>query len=74
MRIFCISRPPDPPPVPSACRRLFNNRLNGSLPPEWGLIGAFPRLQILALQNNSFEGAVPGAWWRPGGMRSLQEL
>ena len=42
-------------------RRLFNNSLSGPLPDAWGGNQSFPRLQIMALQQNRLSGAVPAA-------------
>lgn len=41
---------------------LVNNNLSGTLPPEWGLPGAFHDLQILRLNGNRFSGRIPEQW------------
>lgn len=76
--------PPQPQPQPQMDtpapapphRRLFNNSLSGTLPPEWADPQAFRRLQILALQENNLigglEGARIGGWWTVGGLAGGQ--
>lgn len=38
----------------------------GPLPGSWGDPGAFPRLEDLAMENNSLAGPLPERWGQPG--------
>ena len=57
------------------CRsRLGNNRLNGTLPAQWGSRGSFHHLTTLGLDNNGIAGMLPTLWSEPNVMHYLQEL
>lgn len=47
---------------------LHNNKLTGSLPEEWGSLGA---LTSLGLATNELSGNIPTSWT---GMRSLKSM
>jgi hypothetical protein len=43
---------------------MTHNLLDGSLPAAWGG-GAFPKLQIMSINNNDFSGNLPASWELP---------
>ena len=45
--------------------------LGGTLPPVWGMAGAFPSLDTLDLSNSSFTGPLP-AWGQGGSLPKLE--
>ena len=59
--------------LPSACRNLSGNALDGPLPVDWGLNSTWPRLTSLSLNNNpSLESDLPTEWATSGGFQQLK--
>ena len=62
------------PPACQCCRTLqqhtlSNNKLTGTLPPELG--AAWPAMENLELNNNTFMGPLPKEWSRMGRLKTL---
>lgn len=56
------------------CSDLSKNQLSGTLPPEWGSLTAFPRLQSLLLGQNNLTGTLPTTWTKNATFRALSTL
>lgn len=52
---------------------LQQNKLQGSLPLEWGILG-LPALKTLRLDQNNFQGGIPREWCSLGNTTHLQDL
>ena len=52
---------------------LQQNKLQGTLPPEWGQFG-LPALKTLRLDQNNLEGEIPWEWCNLGSMTHLQDM
>jgi hypothetical protein len=50
------------------------NEFSGSLPPEWGGVGAFSSLENLMLNNNNLTGTIPQSYGNQGAFTSLSLL
>ena len=45
--------------------KLATNEFNGTMPPQWTAVGAFPALTTLDLRDNWVEGERLPAHWQP---------
>ena len=53
---------------------LSQSTLQGSLPPEWGQLQAFPSLMILNASFTQLTGPLPSAWGTPDAFSKLMNL